>query len=792
MVKGRAGYRYLEKPIGHPRYRPIMQHIIIRMRVLHLLVVCILANFVIKIQHNYLNSIYFNSLLVSDDNSSIQSSPWQRDHCWKQASPRRNISKEMNLFFRRANDYNLAGDSLALVRNKKRRPYDASSFRLCFQYYNGKASVTTDTVDGKNSKTQLVEDKKTLPADKDDTKVERIFGARKKVKSRNNLTDIIQMLIDKIPTSMLLVSNLKPNSITNNSNLSTRSEIHQTHVSPRKRILRELEKVSLEDLSTMKKSRAKSITNSSNISQAIGTAPQTISFPHPNSSILNLHKSNGEGSGGGARSSDNHISVISQPVSRPISSYSITSLLSHNNQVKQETLTHNKQVKQETLSHNNHVKQETLTSHIKKETPATDPSQLRAMLTSPKSPEYVSQRQYITSTSFDKKKSPNSLRNSNVSPKTSSSVYTHRSPSVIESTAQLNCYGLVRSPGLSPSPEQQQNMYRYRSHYGGHHSTVTSTNSSSPNFHPYMSSSSRCSPSSISPSSDALNNRYRSGYLLGSPNHQNYSNNNSSPSSYSRHSPLSGYHQKSPQPKYINHSPTHHLNNLNLSMNKIKEDLSPCNSPNLENQHEQLLPSSARTVPKKTATLRQQHCGVSLSSVNNTASDPYYKTQSINKDMAKYEMLSKSSDDGRKTFENKSHSKEFDYFSNINNCGMDSIDPRLIVRPPIIPSSPMFLMYPQHSPSAIPPSTHSSYLQYYQSMSYASAAAAAAYRNPLWMHYQNVPPSSRNPSMVPFGESSIEPNMHSASNLWGPVQHQSLPVDPLTLIKIKDESISGI
>lgn len=679
----------------------------------------------------------------------------------------------MNLFFRRANDYNLTGDSLVLVRNKKRRPYDSSSFKLCFKYYNGNTNIKPISdagIDGGNSKIPF-EDTKLL-AEKDGTKIQRITGAKKMVKTRNNLNDIIQILIDKIPTSMLLVSNTKPNPITNNiSNLSTRVDLHQTHVSPRKRILRELEKVSLEDLSTMKKSRAKSIASSSNISithsQAIGTASQSISFPHPNTSILNLHKSNGEGAGG-ARASDNHTSVISQPVSRPISSYSITSLLSHNNQVKQDTPT----------------------SHSQKETLSTDPSQLRAMLTSPKSPEYLSQKQYITSTSFDRKKSPNSLRNSNVSPKTSSSVYTHRSPSVLESTAQLNSYGLVRSPGLSPSLEQQQNMYRYRSHYGGHHSTVTSTNSSSPNFHPYMSSSSRCSPSAISPSSDTLNNRYRSGFLLGSPNHQNYSNNNSSPSSFSRHSPISGYHQKSPQPKYINNSPTH---NLNLTMNKIK-DLSPSNSPNSENQQDQLLSSSARTVPKKTATLRQQQCGVFVSSanINSTNSDPYYKTPSTTKDILKYENLSKTSEDGRKTFDNKSHGKEFDYFSNINNCGLDSIDPRLIARPPIIPSSSMYLMYPQHSPSAIPPSTPSSYLQYYQSMSYASAAAAAAYRNPLWMHYPNVPPSSRNPSMMPFGESVLEPNVHSASNLWGPAQHQSLPVDPLTIMKMKEESSSGI
>ncbi|KAF7284919.1 hypothetical protein GWI33_017399 [Rhynchophorus ferrugineus] len=39
------------------------------------------------------------SLSVSDDNSSIQSSPWQRDHSWKQTTPRRNISQEMALLF---------------------------------------------------------------------------------------------------------------------------------------------------------------------------------------------------------------------------------------------------------------------------------------------------------------------------------------------------------------------------------------------------------------------------------------------------------------------------------------------------------------------------------------------------------------------------------------------------------------------------------------------------------------------------------------------------------------------
>lgn len=42
--------------------------------------------------------IYWD-FLVSDDNSSVQSSPWQRDHSWKQTTPKRDISQEMVLFF---------------------------------------------------------------------------------------------------------------------------------------------------------------------------------------------------------------------------------------------------------------------------------------------------------------------------------------------------------------------------------------------------------------------------------------------------------------------------------------------------------------------------------------------------------------------------------------------------------------------------------------------------------------------------------------------------------------------
>lgn len=70
----------------------------------------------------FINSITnLVNLAVSDDNSSIQSSPWQRDHSWKQTAPKRNLSKELVFFYKR---------SKVLCRKKpcrkRRRPYSCS------------------------------------------------------------------------------------------------------------------------------------------------------------------------------------------------------------------------------------------------------------------------------------------------------------------------------------------------------------------------------------------------------------------------------------------------------------------------------------------------------------------------------------------------------------------------------------------------------------------------------------------------------------------------------------------
>lgn len=59
---------------------------------------------------------------VSDDNSSMQSSPWQRDHSWKQNRPCRNISSEMNLYFWKPKIMRLGRK-----RRKRRSPYCSSS-----------------------------------------------------------------------------------------------------------------------------------------------------------------------------------------------------------------------------------------------------------------------------------------------------------------------------------------------------------------------------------------------------------------------------------------------------------------------------------------------------------------------------------------------------------------------------------------------------------------------------------------------------------------------------------------
>lgn len=55
----------------------------------------------------------------SDDNSSVQSSPWQRDHSSKQPCPRKNISSEMNFYYWKQKKIKVVGNGKNQRNEKK-------------------------------------------------------------------------------------------------------------------------------------------------------------------------------------------------------------------------------------------------------------------------------------------------------------------------------------------------------------------------------------------------------------------------------------------------------------------------------------------------------------------------------------------------------------------------------------------------------------------------------------------------------------------------------------------------
>lgn len=124
---------------------------------------------------------------VSDDNSSVQSSPWQRDHCWKQTQPRRNVSIEFNFYYRRHPRNRLCAHP-RLVSRKRRQPFDPGTLQLGSETASGFSKSASRKTNGATTGKGL------------------------------------SLIIEKL--SRLLDPNV---------------------VSPRKRILRELERVTLED-----------------------------------------------------------------------------------------------------------------------------------------------------------------------------------------------------------------------------------------------------------------------------------------------------------------------------------------------------------------------------------------------------------------------------------------------------------------------------------------------------------------------------------------------------------------
>ncbi|XP_034249952.1 protein hairless-like isoform X1 [Thrips palmi] len=203
------------------------------------------------------------SLSVSDDNSSIQSSPWQRDHSFKQASPRRGRGAHLQFLMRPLNAARRIRRLSFLsrsIRRKRRRPYDAAEAPLIKE---------EDADDSFNSS------------------ISSMNSSMSKTPSKGKLPNIVQSLIDRVKTN----ETSRP--------IIPSGRVDPNIVSPRKRILRELERVSIDEgnISKQKKSR---------ISQGNGSAST-------NNSTVTCHTLHPVG--------------VPPPVKTAASSYSITSLL---------------------------------------------------------------------------------------------------------------------------------------------------------------------------------------------------------------------------------------------------------------------------------------------------------------------------------------------------------------------------------------------------------------------------------------------------------------------------------
>ncbi|XP_047536879.1 protein hairless isoform X1 [Vanessa atalanta] len=274
------------------------------------------------------------SLSLSDDNSSLHSSPCtsHRDHCWKQTTPRRNLSKELTMYYCRPTTLHNAHIQAA-SRLKRRRPFDTNyhdtlpngTFRktlangLSDKKRNGevgspesKNCKSEDVVDAPtDSKTKMEEDRWT---DFDREKYYhmklkkpyqyhklRVYKKTKSAIRRKELTRTIDRLREKIASLPVLV----------NAKLASCRQEHMM-VSPRKRILREMERVSLEDQVT--KRRAKTV-----------PALSTASYPPSPGPSHTPHKPPAEAS---SRSHNGTAPRKETTVSKNVSSYSIHSLLS--------------------------------------------------------------------------------------------------------------------------------------------------------------------------------------------------------------------------------------------------------------------------------------------------------------------------------------------------------------------------------------------------------------------------------------------------------------------------------
>lgn len=612
-------------------------------------------------------------ILDSDDNSSIQSSPWQRDHCWKQTQPRHNISKEMLLFFHRPERLRLSIECQKAAQSKRRRPLDKSG-NVKFIKIEKKEESDGET-SSDDSKSKCGDDKTNGDEEKKPFDIAQ-SPERDKTEQKGNrgkLDKVVKKLANRMTSSLALNGNGNGNgsnghhasqtptnySLATHIASSISTQPHQ-HVSPRKRILRELEKVSLEDT---KRSRPKSQTNTVN-GNAITTS--SISPQMSNGSLKNPHKKS---------------TVAPPPVSRPISSYSITSLLAHNNNSTTASSSSG------CNSINDHSNDSLPASHYHHRDGAQQQRLSLSQNSPPKSPSMIQQ----------KRKSPNTTPPGN------------------------NNY---HSPTQSPSPEHHA-FHKYRP-------TTTPT----------------AAPSSSSPYSGSY---HSPNYMRGSPSPHGdgYNNNRLRTTGNYQHSP--SHYASSPSQTY----PT--PRDSSLSPNVERTTGSSRSTPTSSGT------AGIRTLPKKTAALRQQFSSPTMESSNKK---PVMKSE-----------------------------KPMDVESLLR--------PSALVPPPVPHPSQMYpYMYPTLSylPAAVPPYYHPAF--YNPAM---MAAAAASYRIP-GLHPGAIP-GYPGASLSPVSAAQMAGNSPPVSNYdknsngqrnsiisSSPATHPSLspyvPTSPWNPIPLTNHSIN--
>uniref|UniRef100_A0A8W7Q0P8 Uncharacterized protein n=1 Tax=Anopheles coluzzii TaxID=1518534 RepID=A0A8W7Q0P8_ANOCL len=580
--------------------------------------------------------------VVSDDNSSIQSSPWQRDHCWKQANPRPNISKELSLYYFRPLKArgHLTHDRRSWCRRKRRRPYDS---HLPLEIKSKPQAQKTTTVENGNAK-----------KDDSDHKEAQSATGQEDGETTENLRDKCNgttPMDTSEETTAAGENNVKKRKGTKQDGPMVEDDDHKqsnghhppanggTHCRP----------------SRCKRPEGKDLAS---IIKTLVEHQQTKSINAPGASA----------------------GAVPAPVSRPFSSYSITSLLGHNTSSSGETSS-----------------------------------------------------------------------SANFSPSDAMQRKTDVSVASVTSTASHHLYHHPQHP-LSPHHQYQGSLYLGKEPLAvGSKSPIMAESINHAHYQGQLGSTRNGSPqhySRASPLNFGRGTQLSPPPPLGSQHHNRTAGTSSSP----RASPSSGGGGVT----------TSHASTPTSAMASLTTGTSPG--------------STIRTVPKKTAALRQPFSGghsPSSSSPSRERSNSNASSSSHKKDL---HPEGSDSVDG----------------ASLNHYGTTPSSPAGVIRPNTVIASPTAhhpvpnAFYPLYqaaqlgAPSssslmnaaAVAAATssvpfHPATLTYYQQM--YTAATMAAYRTPLWMHYPGLPgvaphgpPHMIQPHHQAPPPSSVAPNISSA------------------------------